>query len=61
MLGERGGRGAGHITVGALVRVDVGPHMITEESLKRELLATIRANEILLTSGQLPFAMIVEF
>ena len=56
--GQGAGGGTGHITVGTLVVVNVGPHVVPQESLQRKLLSTIVALERVFIRDLLPFTMI---
>ena len=56
--GQGAGGGTGHITVGTLVVVNVGPHVVPQESLQRKLLATIVALKRVFIRDLLPFTMI---
>ena len=58
MTGEGAGSWAGHITMGALVVVDVRSHVVSQQSFKSKLFTTIVAGERILTGHLLSLAVI---
>ena len=58
MTGEGAGSWAGHITMGALVVVDVRSHVVSQQSFKSKLFTTIVTLVSLLTVHLLPLAVI---
>ena len=59
--GEGAGGGAGHVAVGALVVVDVRPHVVPQQSLQGKLLPTIIALVGVLIGDLLPLTVVQEF
>ena len=58
VAGQSAGGGTGHITVGALVMVNVGSHVVPQESLQRKLFSTIIALKRVFIRDLLPLTVI---